>query len=81
MNRTYRQMLLEGAERASYRKRPVDTLNEIEKIKQKIKAEKLAGKDVKIKTMEKLTPEGQAITEAKRKSGDRKSTRLNSSHT
>ena len=35
MNRTYRQMLLEGAERASYRKRPVDTLNEIEKIKQK----------------------------------------------
>ena len=39
------------------------------KIKQKIKAEKLAGKDVKIKTMEKLTPEGQAITEAKRKSG------------
>lgn len=69
MDRTYRQLLLEGAERATYRKRPVDTSKEIEKIKQKIKADKLAGKDVKIKAMEKITPTGQAITEAKRKSG------------
>lgn len=69
MNRTYTQLLSKGAERSTYRKRPIETLDEVEKIKEKIKSQKLAGKDVKIKTMEKLTPTGIAISEAKRKSG------------
>jgi len=65
----YGELLIRGAERSTYRKRPIDTLKQIENIKSKIKADKLAGKDVKIKLNEKLTPTGIAITEAKRKSG------------
>jgi hypothetical protein len=65
----YGELLIRGAERSTYRKRPIDTLKQIENIKSKIKADKLAGKDVKIKLNEKLTPTGVAVTEAKRKSG------------
>jgi len=65
----YGELLLRGAERSTYRKRPIDTVNDIEQIKQRIKADKLAGKDVKIKQYEQQTKTGQAISEAKRKSG------------
>jgi hypothetical protein len=65
----YGELLIRGAERSTYRKRPIDTLKQIENIKSKIKADKLAGKDVKIKLNEKLTPTGIAVNEAKRKSG------------
>lgn len=65
----YGELLIRGAERSTYRKRPIDTLKQIENIKSKIKADKLAGKDVKIKLDEKLTPTGIAVNEAKRKSG------------
>jgi len=65
----YGELLLRGAERSTYRKRPIDTLNDIEQIKQKIKSNKIAGKDVKIKQYEQQSKTGQAISEAKRKSG------------
>jgi len=69
MNRTYRQLLLEGAEKGTYRKRPVETLDKVEQIKNKIETEKLTKKKKRTKEIQQKTPTGIAISQAKIKSG------------
>ncbi|MBS1735805.1 MAG: hypothetical protein JSS98_04280, partial [Bacteroidetes bacterium] len=69
MNRIIKKRILESAERNVYKKRPIDTLNEIQQLKKKIESDKLAQKNVKVKVFQKTTPTGVAISKAKMKRG------------
>ncbi|MBS1738551.1 MAG: hypothetical protein JSS98_18365, partial [Bacteroidetes bacterium] len=69
MQKTLKKKILESAEKSVYRKRPIDTLDEVQQLKKKIEADKLAKKNVKVKVFQQTTPTGIAMSKAKIKKG------------
>lgn len=54
MQKTLKKKILESAEKSVYRKRPIDTLDEVQQLKKKIEADKLAKKMLRLRFFNKL---------------------------